>query len=83
MVGGPQSAHFATFTISYLSISSLLSSHPSLIAPIPSLRPMCGSGNGLNALSLVLIECKARQKQQLVMFGGVLNSNHFQSQLQI
>jgi len=56
MVGGGGFAHLATQTHSYPNIPSLHPSHPSLLAPIASLRPIDGSGNGLKALCLVVIE---------------------------
>jgi len=47
MVGGGGFAHLVTQTHSYTCIPSLHPSHPSLLAPIPSLRPLSGSGSGL------------------------------------
>ena len=76
MVGGGGVAHLAAYTHSHLSISSLLPSHPFLIAPIPSLRPMSGSDNGPKASRLGLIEWEATQRQTR-RFVGVSNSDHF------
>ena len=53
MVGEGGFAHLATQTHSYPYITSLHPSHPSLLAPIPYLRPIGGSSN---ASHLVVIE---------------------------
>jgi|SRR5882762_944152 len=74
--------YLATYTPPYLSISSPFPSHPSLLATTSSQGPMSGSDDGPKASCLVLIEWEARQKQRqrLVVFGGVSNSEHFQLQ---
>jgi hypothetical protein len=56
MVGGGGIAYLTSYNLSYISVSSLLPSHPPLLAPNPSLKPMSRSGSGPKALRLVLIE---------------------------
>jgi hypothetical protein len=73
MASGGGWTHLATHTPSPTSLS------PPLLAPIPSLRPMSGPGNGPKALCLVLIKWEVTQRKthQLVVLGGVSNSDHF------
>jgi hypothetical protein len=69
MVGGGWLAHLATYILTHLSISFLLSSHSSPLAPIPSLKPMGGSDNGPKALRLV-------EFQTPTVFDCDFNSHH-------
>ena len=79
MVGGGGLAYLATYILTHLSISFLILSHSSPLAPIPFLRPMGGSNDSPKASRLVLIEWETTRMQrlQVVAFGGVSNSDRF------
>jgi hypothetical protein len=60
MVSGGGCTHLATHTPSPSSLSPPHSLPNPLSSPIPSLRPMSGSGNGPKASRLVLIEWEGK-----------------------
>jgi hypothetical protein len=76
MVGGGGFAHLATQTHPYPNIPSLHPSHPSLLAPIASLRPNGGSGNSPKASRFVVIEWR-RDEGKRDKSIGVSNSDPF------